>query len=72
MAQPPTQGQPEGIERGEHIILSPSAIVIPLSERHLEQARACLQRSGRITFSFKEVSVTRLPETLLHDGVIID
>jgi hypothetical protein len=61
---------------GEHrSVVTPHALVIPLTEEHRRQARECLDRSGSITFKVKEISVTRLPDTLLHNGdggVIID
>jgi len=45
----------------ENIIATPEALVITLSEKQQAAARACLERSGKVTFSLKEVSVTELP-----------
>ena len=54
------------------IVVTPHTLVVTLSERQQREARACLKRSGKVTFSMKEVSVTRLPDTLLGDGVLVD
>jgi hypothetical protein len=61
-----------GQESEHHIVVTPQALVITLDERLQREARSCLERSGKVTFSMKEVSVTRLPETLLGDGVLVD
>jgi hypothetical protein len=54
------------------IIATPTALVISLPEHHQRAAQECLEKSGKVTFSIKEVSVTKLPETRLGDGVLID
>jgi hypothetical protein len=59
-------------EEKHSIVATDHALVIALTEEHRRQARSCLERSGRITFTISEISVTRLPETLLQDGVLID
>jgi hypothetical protein len=73
MAEETGYGESPGGEEEQHaIVATEHALVIALNEEQRKQARSCLERSGRITFSIKEISVTRLPETLLQDGVLID
>jgi hypothetical protein len=54
------------------IVATEQAIVIALNEKQSQRARSCLERSGQVTFTLKEISVTRLPETLLQDSVEVD
>jgi hypothetical protein len=65
------KGEP-GYEADHSIVVTPHTLVVTLSERQQQKARDCLERSGKVTFSMKEVSVTRLPDTLLGDGVLVD
>lgn len=62
--------QPE--EQDHSIVVTPHALVVTLSPEMQRTAQECLKRSGKVTFTMKEVSVTRLPDTLLGDGVLID
>ncbi len=59
-------------EADHSIVVTPHTLVVTFSEAQQREARACLDRSGKVTFSMKEVSVTRLPDTLLGDGVLVD
>lgn len=72
MAERETSGPGRDGEHETHIIATPQALVITLSEEHRRAARQCMETSGRITFSMEEVSVTKLPELRLGDGVIVD
>ncbi len=60
--------------REQTVIVTPSAVVIPLDENLQRQARECLAKSGRATFSFREVSVTDLTEISKQAGdpVVVD
>jgi len=71
MSEPTKAGAVHKPEEEHHVIVTPSAIVITLHEKLQQQAKECLRKSGRITFSFKEISVTKLPTTLA-DGVLVD
>ena len=42
-------------------IITPGAIVIPLQALDEKQMKKCLQKSGKITFAFKEISATKIP-----------
>jgi hypothetical protein len=57
-----------------HVVVTPSTLVFSLAPEHLDQARQCIEKSGQLSISFKEVSVTNLTEIreLSRDGVIID
>jgi hypothetical protein len=46
-----------------HLIFTPTALVVTLGEEHQREAQACLERSGEIKFSLKEVAVSELPST---------
>lgn len=59
-------------EADHYIVATPSALVITFGEELHRQARACLERNGKVTFSFKELAVTELPQTLFDDGVKVD
>jgi hypothetical protein len=52
-------------------LFTQTAIVISLSPADQRKAMACLKKNGRITFSMKEKSVTRLPQ-VLENGKLID
>jgi hypothetical protein len=45
------------------VVATPHALVITLGNEHKEQARACLEKSGEVKFSLKEISVSELPQT---------
>jgi hypothetical protein len=51
--------------------VSKNAITIKLSANDKRKAAACLEKSGKITFSVKEHSVTKLPQ-VLDNGKLID
>jgi len=52
-------------------LFTQTAIVISLSPAEQRKALNCLKKNGRITFSMKEKSVTRLPQ-VLENGKLID
>jgi hypothetical protein len=56
---------------GGDIIFTENAIVINLSPAEKRKAMQCLKKSGKITFSVKEHSVTKLPQ-ILENGKQID
>jgi len=60
------------VEAGHHIVFTPQSVVINLSPELQRAAKACIKRSGKATFTMKEVSVSRLPETRLGNGVLVD
>lgn len=72
MAEESGYGTSSAGENEPPIVATEHALVIALNEEQRQRAHACLERSGRVTFTIKEISVTRLPETLLQDGVLID
>ena len=53
------------------VVFTGNAIVITLDAAAQRQAKRCLARSGKITFSIKEHSATKLPQ-LLDNGKLID
>lgn len=53
------------------VVMTESAIVVSLSAAEQRKAAACLKKNGRITFSMKEHSVTKLPG-ILENGKQID
>jgi hypothetical protein len=53
------------------VIVTKHAVVKTLDPDLQPKAQECLQKSGKITFTFREISVTNLPQTL-DDGVLID
>lgn len=64
------------VEQGEpgsrSVIVTEDTLVIPLTPEAKQKAQDCLKRSGRITFSFREVSVTQLPAIAEAEAVIVD
>jgi hypothetical protein len=52
---------PKTTSRRTDIVVTPTAIVIPHSKKQQKEMQRCLQRSGQITITFKEVSATKLP-----------
>jgi hypothetical protein len=53
------------------IIVTEDAIVISLTPAERRKAQKCLQKTGKITFSVKQHSVTKLPQ-ILENGKLID
>jgi hypothetical protein len=60
-----------GKTKRSRVKVSRNKIVFGLSAADAAKAKKCLQDSGAIKFTFKEVKVTRLPDTK-DDGVLID
>lgn len=54
---------PAGHSGQHHAVVTPSAVVIPLTEDQQKQAQECIAKSGHVKFSIKEITVTKLPET---------
>ncbi len=48
-----------------------SAITFRLTPTEIKKAQACLERSGEVRYTFKDVRVTKLPK-VLDDGKLID
>lgn len=63
-------------ERAAHVAVTPAAVVFTLSEAHRVAAKQCMDKTGKVTFTFREVSVTNLLELKELDGpdggVIVD
>lgn len=53
------------------MVFTENAIVITLNAKDQRKAKQCLAKSGKITFSVKEHSATKLPQ-LLDNGKLID
>ncbi|MGA2291016.1 hypothetical protein [Bradyrhizobium sp.] len=53
------------------VVFTEHAIVITLDAAAKRQAKRCLEKNGKITFSVNEHSVTKLPQ-LLDNGKQID
>lgn len=70
MAEDETHGSKP--EDQDHIIATPHTLVVSLSAANQRKAQSCLEKSGKITFSLKEVSVTKLPEARRGDSVEVD
>jgi hypothetical protein len=71
------------MEKGEHafeskrghLAITPGAIVFALTPEHVKKAHECLERSGEIRISFKELSTTSLIEIREMNGdggVVVD
>lgn len=48
-----------------------SSITFRLTPAEIKRAQECLDRTGKITYTFKDVRVTKLPH-ILDDGKLID
>jgi hypothetical protein len=48
-----------------------STITFRLTPAEIKKARACLERTGSIRYTFKDIKVTELPR-VLDDGKAID
>ena len=70
MTTPPSQGQPGTPASGNETIVTHSVVVVPLDPSQQQQAKDCLQKSGKITIRFKEVEVTQLPGTISESAAI--
>jgi hypothetical protein len=55
-----------------HILATDRVFVFALPKHHQEAAQKCLERSGEVRFSIKEVSLTNLPQVRGGDGVLVD
>jgi hypothetical protein len=53
------------------VIITENAIVITLDSKAQAQAKRCLAKNGKIVFSLKEHSATKLPQ-FLDNGKSID
>lgn len=53
------------------LVLTESAIVIALNADDQEKLKRCLAKTGKITFSVKRHSATKLPQ-ILENGKLID
>lgn len=53
------------------VIFTGNAIIITLDAAAQRKAKRCLEKAGKITFSIKEHTVTKLPE-ILDNGKQID
>jgi hypothetical protein len=66
----------ERISRGDadesHVVVTPSALVVSLSKSQQQKARKCLEESGEVKFSLREVSVTRLVDSQITKSVEVD
>lgn len=67
---PETPNIPENAPK-EQVIVTHHAVVISLTEAQRQQMQRCIERSGEVKLTFKEISVTQLP-ALLDNGVIVD
>jgi hypothetical protein len=65
--------QSDPAEKKRKIVVTPSAVVIPLDEELQRQAKECLAKSGAVTFTFREISVTDLTGIANFDeGLVVD
>jgi len=66
--------RPNPADKERKVVVTPSAVVIPLDEELQRRAQECLAKSGTVTFSFREISVTDLTEiaNVAEEAVIID
>lgn len=57
-------GEEQGVTKleGRHVVMTPTGVTFLLSEEDQEQARRCLDRSGKVTINFGEIAVTSLNE----------
>jgi hypothetical protein len=45
-----------------HVVMTPTGVTFVFNEEDQRRARECLERSGRVTFNFGEMSVGGLTE----------
>ena len=63
---------PEESRSPKHeVVVTHNAILISLTEDHSQKMQRCIERSGEVKFTFKEISVTKLP-AILGNGVTVD
>jgi hypothetical protein len=73
MAEERTHDSSYGESGDQFVVVTPNALVVTLNDDHRRQIQHCLRRSGKVVFSMREISVTRMPDTLTHGlEVIID
>jgi hypothetical protein len=65
------KSKPSATTKAGGMIFTENAIVITLDAAAKRQAKACLAKNGKITFSVRERSVTKLPQ-ILDNGKQID
>jgi hypothetical protein len=53
------------------VMLSRTSILVRLTPAQRKRAEACLERTGKVTFSMKRHVATKLPQ-VLSNGVLID
>jgi hypothetical protein len=68
--KPSKPTKPSESERG-NIAVNRNSITIKFSAADKRKAANCLEKSGKITFSLKPHSVTKLPQ-ILDNGVSVD
>lgn len=51
--------------------VSKASITFRLTPAEIKRAQKCLERSGEIRYTFKDIRVSKLP-TVLDDGKLID
>ncbi len=71
MAAKATSNPKRAPKSGGDVIFTGTAIVITLDAAAQRQAKRCMAKNGKITFSIKEHSVTQLPQ-ILDNGKLID
>ncbi len=49
-----------------------SARPVTLNARQMSAAKKCLERSGKITLGFKEITLTRLPKSIAPVLTFVD
>jgi hypothetical protein len=73
MDKNPNPGQAPWGTADSSAIITPHTLVISLGEEHQKQLQSCLDNSGKVTFSMKELTVTNLPEMSTRSiPIIID
>lgn len=65
------KGSNKGGDGAGEVIFTENAIVIMLNAADKRKAKKCLEKNGKITFSVREHSVTKLPQ-ILDNGKLID
>jgi hypothetical protein len=63
MANKPDQSDDHVVPIAErHVVMTPTGVTFVFNEEDQRRARECLERTGRLTFSFGEVTVGGLTE----------
>jgi len=47
---------------GRHVVMTPTGVTFLLNKADQDQARKCLERSGKVTINFGEITVSSLNE----------